>query len=250
MGSLAISSEMPDISRDAFALIDGIESLTGGDDIADAVFTFAARVGAEALVISSMPKPHELLEDVVMMTRGKLDWFQLYNREEFVRIDPLIYRLRRSRMPCMWSEVDYDPIREPRGHEVMNRRREFGLNEGFIVPICGPSGLRGFVSLGGVHVTLTSRTKKALHLVAIYAFTRIRSLRRTRPGAIAQITPREREVLTWTALGKSAWEIGEILDITKRTVDEHIQTAFRKLHAVNKTQAVAIALRDRIISLK
>jgi DNA-binding CsgD family transcriptional regulator len=61
------------------------------------------------------------------------------------------------------------------------------------------------------------------------------------------LTPREREVLTWIALGKSAWEIGEILGIAKRTVDEHAQTAARKLGAANRTQAVAIAIRDDLI---
>jgi DNA-binding CsgD family transcriptional regulator len=59
-----------------------------------------------------------------------------------------------------------------------------------------------------------------------------------------QLTPREREVLTWVAQGKSAQEVGEILNITKRTVDEHVNSATRKLGAKNRTHAVAIALRD------
>jgi len=63
------------------------------------------------------------------------------------------------------------------------------------------------------------------------------------------LTAREREVLAWAAVGKSAWETAEILHITKRTVDEHTQTAFRKLGAVNRTHAVAIALREGIISI-
>jgi len=63
------------------------------------------------------------------------------------------------------------------------------------------------------------------------------------------LTTREIEVLGWVARGKSAWEIGEILHIAKRTVDEHVRTAARKLGAVNRTHAVAIALRDRIIDL-
>ncbi len=61
------------------------------------------------------------------------------------------------------------------------------------------------------------------------------------------LTPREHEVLWWAAQGKSAWEIGEILHISKRTVDEHTQKAIRKLGAVNRTQAVAVALRERLI---
>ena len=70
-----------------------------------------------------------------------------------------------------------------------------------------------------------------------------------RPNDQPSLTAREREVLAWIALGKSAWEIGEILGIAKRTVDEHAQTAARKLGAANRTQAVAIAVRDGLIEL-
>jgi DNA-binding CsgD family transcriptional regulator len=61
------------------------------------------------------------------------------------------------------------------------------------------------------------------------------------------LSPREREVLWWAAEGKSAQEIGEILQIAKRTVDEHTQKAIRKLGAANRTQAVATALRKKLI---
>lgn len=61
------------------------------------------------------------------------------------------------------------------------------------------------------------------------------------------LTPREREVLWWAAQGKSAMQIGKVLHITKRTVDEHTHNAIRKLGAANRTQAVAIALRERLI---
>ena len=67
------------------------------------------------------------------------------------------------------------------------------------------------------------------------------------PAAPHALTLREREVLWWAALGKSALEIGGILHITKRTVDQHTHNAARKLGAVNRTQAVAVALRERLI---
>jgi LuxR family transcriptional regulator, quorum-sensing system regulator BjaR1 len=65
----------------------------------------------------------------------------------------------------------------------------------------------------------------------------------------SSLTPREREVLALVAQGKSAWQIGEILHISKRTVDEHVQTAVRKLGAANRTHAVVIALRDGIVEV-
>jgi DNA-binding CsgD family transcriptional regulator len=62
-------------------------------------------------------------------------------------------------------------------------------------------------------------------------------------AAASRLTLRERQVLGWAAAGKSSWETGMILGIGKRTVDEHAQTAMRKLGAVTRIQAVAIAIR-------
>ena len=56
-------------------------------------------------------------------------------------------------------------------------------------------------------------------------------------------------MLAWSAQGKSAWEIGEILNIAERTVDEQAQTAIHKLGAANRTQAVVIAIRNRIFDI-
>ena len=63
------------------------------------------------------------------------------------------------------------------------------------------------------------------------------------------LTAREIEVLRWVANGRSASEIGGILHITKRTVDAHAHSVIRKIGAVNRVNAVAIAIRDRIIEV-
>jgi DNA-binding CsgD family transcriptional regulator len=69
------------------------------------------------------------------------------------------------------------------------------------------------------------------------------------PNDIRSLTPRELEVLTWVARGQSALAIAKTLHITKRTVDEHVSNAARKLGAANRTQAVALALLRHIIEV-
>jgi LuxR family transcriptional regulator, quorum-sensing system regulator BjaR1 len=86
-------------------------------------------------------------------------------------------------------------------------------------------------------------------LLAFHPFKRVVALTRRSLAKRRLLTPREREVLAWVARGKSAWEIGEILDIAKRTVDEHVQSAVRKLRAVNRTHAVALAIRDHVVEI-
>ncbi len=76
----------------------------------------------------------------------------------------------------------------------------------------------------------------------------------SRPSAAAarpySLTSREIEVLAWVARGKSASAIGEILHITKRTVDAHVSSIVSKIGAANRTQAVAIAIRDSLIKVE
>jgi DNA-binding CsgD family transcriptional regulator len=79
-------------------------------------------------------------------------------------------------------------------------------------------------------------------------FTNRRSGKAT-PATTRSLTRRELEVLKWMAIGKSAWEIGQILQISQRTVEVHTRSATQKLGAVNKTQAVTIALLHRLIDV-
>jgi DNA-binding CsgD family transcriptional regulator len=63
-----------------------------------------------------------------------------------------------------------------------------------------------------------------------------------------KLSHREREILTWIAAGKSVLEIGEILGISDRTVEWHIQRSIEKLDARTHTNAVVIAFREGLIS--
>lgn len=63
-----------------------------------------------------------------------------------------------------------------------------------------------------------------------------------------ELSEREREVLRWTAAGKTTSEIGTILGITARTVTFHITCIRLKLNAVNKTHAVVKAIMLNLLN--
>jgi DNA-binding NarL/FixJ family response regulator len=65
-------------------------------------------------------------------------------------------------------------------------------------------------------------------------------------GAVLQqlgVTSRESEVLLWLSRGKSNREIGEILGISPRTVNKHLEQIFVKLGVENRASAAARAAR-------
>ena len=65
---------------------------------------------------------------------------------------------------------------------------------------------------------------------------------------LPELTQRERDVLRLLADGHSNEEIGKELFISAETVRTHIRKAMEKLGADTRTQAVARALRDKLIA--
>lgn len=59
------------------------------------------------------------------------------------------------------------------------------------------------------------------------------------------MTPREREVAHWLAEGKRDWEIGRILGISVRTVEDHVGICLGKLGVETRSAACAVIWRAR-----
>jgi DNA-binding response OmpR family regulator/DNA-binding CsgD family transcriptional regulator len=57
------------------------------------------------------------------------------------------------------------------------------------------------------------------------------------------LTGRESDVLLWIANGKTNREIGQILEMSPRTVNKHLEQVFRKLGVENRTSAAAAAIK-------
>jgi DNA-binding NarL/FixJ family response regulator len=64
---------------------------------------------------------------------------------------------------------------------------------------------------------------------------------------LVDLSDREVEALTWVARGKTSAEIAQILGLSKRTVDFHIDNAREKLGAATRTQAVMKAADGGLI---
>lgn len=60
----------------------------------------------------------------------------------------------------------------------------------------------------------------------------------------ASLTPRETEVLSWVAKGKTNRDVGEILGMSPRTVNKHLEHVFEKLGVETRAAAAALASRE------
>jgi DNA-binding CsgD family transcriptional regulator len=62
--------------------------------------------------------------------------------------------------------------------------------------------------------------------------------RRSTNVEAVKITRREKECIRWASVGKTSWEISQILSISQRTVDFHLTNCIRKTNSTNRQHAI------------
>ena len=131
------------------------------------------------------------------------------------------------------------------------RAEDYGMRDGFTFGTCEFDANRtSCFFFGGRRVENTARTKTIIEVSVQHLSRSLMSLRK-KQNAVRRfaLTPRENEVLQWLKEGKTSWEISAILNISERCATFHVQNLKLKLGAVNRTQAVAIAIENRLIDL-
>ena len=68
-------------------------------------------------------------------------------------------------------------------------------------------------------------------------------------GKIDSLTKRELEVLKLLAVGMYNKEVAERLEISERTVKNHVSNIFKKLEVADRTQAAVFAIRNNLIEI-
>jgi NarL family two-component system response regulator LiaR len=78
----------------------------------------------------------------------------------------------------------------------------------------------------------------------------LRDIQHPAPSPLNDLTPRELDVLTYIARGRSNYEIATALTISEQTVKTHVSNILSKLHLADRTQAAIYALQQRLVPLK
>jgi LuxR family quorum-sensing system transcriptional regulator CciR len=178
------------------------------------------------------------------------DWLRHYMAQNYQAVDPVLLRAPLASRPLVWNDMLTGGRLSPKQRRVFLESREASLFDGVSIPLHGPCGETYVVSLAAERAGMTRAVDlDHLQLLAVQfllSYSHARRLHAAAPSTIC-ITDRERECLTWTARGKSAWTIGKILDISEHTVNFHLKRSMAKLGATNRMQAIVSALRLGLI---
>lgn len=97
-------------------------------------------------------------------------------------------------------------------------------------------------------VRAAARGESKLH--PMVAARVLREMQQRQQSPLNDLTPRELEVLTSIARGRSNHEIAQELVISEPTVRTHVANILSKLHLTDRTQAAIYALQQHLVPLK
>lgn len=178
----------------------------------------------------------------VVLNNYSAAWQTRYVSEGYLQTDPTVLHGRKSQVPLIWNEKVFHTV--PR---MWDEAQSFGLCVGWAQSSLDAVGVGGMLTLSRSQDTLSatelaSQEVKMRWLVNIshLSLSRIFTAKRVKQTHQA-LTPREIEVLKWTADGKTSGEVSGILAVSEHTVNFHVKNAVAKLQTANKTAAVVRA---------
>jgi len=159
--------------------------------------------------------------------------------------NPLLGAIRESRTRYRFS--DFAPRDRPQFGVYWEALGEAGINDALCSTSYGADGAIASLHLGFHEREFTAEESFAIQMAGLVLTERLMNLTAPPPAAIVRLTVRERDALALVAEGKTDWEISVILGIAEATVRFHVDNARRKLGAVNRAQAVARLVNQRLI---
>lgn len=228
------------------ALLKSISTLATQYDIVRFLKKVTDLYAMRAFLVMRMPSAtSQLMQSVSIISSWPAEFVTRYDQTAQTGDSPIIGRLRSSTIPFL---VDLEAPKSTGSDDIKSLFVASKMQRFAVFPVSDADGQRGAVSFYGDRPLLNEQEVMELSLLSIHLFDRLHQIGRSdhKPGE--GLTEREIDCLNWTAAGKTSAEISEILGLSEHTVNHYLNRATRKLDTVNRTQAVAKALRTGIIS--
>lgn len=180
------------------------------------------------------------------------DWMDYYLAKGYFAKDPIPRHAFTTSAAYTWDHVVETCAISPGQRRLMHEAEEAKLLSGAAVAIYGPNfevaGVGIASTIGGVRPSgNTLSLIRALTHQFHVAYSQF-DLQRMAPARHVYLTPREREIMSFSAEGKSIPAIAAILSVSGNTVNFHLKNIYAKLDVSTRQTAVVKAIRLGLIT--
>lgn len=223
--------------------VDRLSSAPDSDALRNAMAEVTTALDLSCFAYLSMP--NRAADTPQLISTYPTAWTTQYLQGHYERVDPVISRALGHPDPFAWGLGFRSPATSKPQLELFEEAAKFGIRCGFTVPIHDNRGSIAAVTFAADEPRprferSIAEHARVLQLIAMYFHAHARRcIDGARTVACTTLSPREFECLEWAAQGKSAWEIGQILGISRHTVATYLENAKTKLGVRTIVQAVA-----------
>jgi LuxR family quorum-sensing system transcriptional regulator CciR len=247
-------ADKPSISIDSAAvrLTDTILGYVH-QDLAETLRTIAAEIGV--LHIAYLRFASDKSSDTSLLTglfTYSREWQARYFLKQYVTVDPVVSQGRFAVLPFDWETLIVDdPVVVGFFADALNHN--VGRN-GISIPVRSRKGAFSLVSFSSNAPRLEWEAYKTNNIAKLQLLSVLidsaANLNSKLPAAPVSLSRREEQCLILAARGKTYQEIADILTLTFGSVKTHLDAARHKLHCMNLTHAVAVAVATGVIPAK
>ena len=210
------------------------------------LFKVAGSLGFDHVMYAVVHSRHAQYENAFVQTNYASEWRERYDAERFAYVDPTVGHCLISNLPIVWEP---EAFATSGGRILYEEACAYGMRTGVTLPIHGPNGEVGLLSLASDAAPGAKFARQVAHgmanltLVRDYAFAASMPFAHPTGGEeVPRLTRRELEVLNWVMAGKSSWEISMITRCSEATVNFHLANVRQKFNVNTRQQAVVKAI--------
>lgn len=190
---------------------------------------------------------------LIIISGYQQDWWDHYNKNNYIKIDPVIDYCTKNTLPIQWHQIDSKSLNSPKVKTLMKESIDFGLASGISVPVHSPTGEFAMLSFASERPAISnekhiSSINSQLMMLAYHVHEASMRIFKHQNSSLNTLTKREKECLLWAAEGKTSDETSMIMHISESTVRFHLNNAAKKLNVHSKRHAIARAICLGVIS--
>lgn len=242
--------------RQALDFIEAAEASETYDELQRKLTATLAQFGASQFALLAIVTSAENgARAPIPLSSGTVrEWSERYLERGYFNSDLIIHAAIRQSAPFTWEHLDPRKFSTTAKTVFDEGRDLMKVKASLVVPMHDAQGFAGLASLFFAEGAPPQSTHKALRLISTFAMEKAKELRGVELetadwDAVCPLTPRQREALAFSAMGKTDWEIGVILGITEKTANHHFESAKRQLGVATRAQAVAVAVHRGWVAL-
>lgn len=156
-----------------------------------------------------------------------------------IQLDSMAKQVLRGTQAYWWDETPR-PSRITKSEREQLDHAKSLVGNGIHLPVFGPSGRNGYISLGlgKARPNWTGKDLEAIQLSCQFAHQKYCQFLLTDLPKNSRLSAREEEILSWVAKGKTNAAIAKILHISESSVITYLERAFKKFDVDSRVSAV------------